>query len=319
VVDLYTREHFALLRSRLAEGGVVTWWLPVHNLLRGDALAIVRAFCEVFEDCSLWAGHDLDWVLVGSRGLRGPRDEAAFSRQWRNPSVAQELRRTGFERPEQLGATFLGDAEWLRELSAGTPPLTDDRPKRLSAGLQTDARAEFGSWLDVAAARERFRDSAFIRRLWPPGLRERTLAYFDAEGFIREAARGAPLRPVERLAGVDELLGRGLGTAAAWRLGVTDDQARAAQAAVDHGREPGPHWRTLGIAALAAGEPARAARELAAARAAGGPDPFLPVLEAFARCRAGEPLRGDGPREPTTREAWGWLALHCAVTGEGGA
>ena len=44
VVDLYTREHFELLRDRLADGGIVTWLLPVHNLLESDAKAIVRAF-----------------------------------------------------------------------------------------------------------------------------------------------------------------------------------------------------------------------------------------------------------------------------------
>jgi spermidine synthase len=313
VVDLYTREHFGLLRERLNDGGVVTWWLPVHNLLESDALAIVRAFCDVFDDCSLWAGHDLDWVLVGTRGLRGPTSEAAFERLWRNPRSAAELRRTGFERPEQLGATFLADAEWLRARTADTAPLTDDRPKRLSSRLQTDARAVFGPWLDVAAARARFRDSAWVRALWPPALRERTLAYFEPEGFIREAARAAPLGMRERLSGVDELIGRGLGTAAAWRLGVTDDQARAAHAAVAHGRPQGPHRRTLGIVALTSGEPSRAARELAAARALDPNDAFLPLLEAFARCRAGEPLQGEVPADPAAREAWEWLALHCTT------
>jgi spermidine synthase len=313
VVDLYTREHFALLRERLTEGGIVTWWLPVHNLLESDAEAIIGAFCDVFEDCSLWAGHDLDWVLAGTRGLRGPADETTFTRLWRDPRSLVELRRTGFERPEQLGATFLADAAWLRERTADVPPLTDDRPKRLSSRLQTDARAVFSPWLEVGAARERFRDSAYIRELWPPRLRERTLAYFEPEGFIREAGRAAQLGMRERLAGVDELIGRGLGTAAAWRLGVTDDQARAAQAAVAKGRPEGPHRRTLGIVALTSGESARAARELASAREVTAGDPFLPVLEAFARCRAGERLRGEVPADPAAREAWHWLELHCGT------
>src|SRR5262249_32351849 len=32
VVNLYSQEYFALLRARLAEGGMVTYWLPVHAL-----------------------------------------------------------------------------------------------------------------------------------------------------------------------------------------------------------------------------------------------------------------------------------------------
>jgi len=318
VVDLYTREYFELLHSRLREGGIATYWLPVHNLLESDAKAIVRAFCDVFDDCSLWVGHDLDWMLVGTRGLRGPADEVSFARQWQIPRVAEELRRLGFERPEQIGATFLGDAAWLRERVGDTPPLTDDRPKRLSSRLQTDARAAFGSWLDAGTARERFRESAAIRALWPPALRERTLDYFAAQALIAEASRAAPQGFDERLAGVDALLEQGLETAALWRLGVTHDTLRAVNAALARGRPAAPHRRILGIAALTSGDAPRAAREFAAARAQPGRDPFLPVLEAYARCRAGAGLPSRAPTDPGARKAWQWLEGRCAVDGAGG-
>lgn len=317
VVNLYTREYFALLHSRLREGGIATYWLPVHNLLERDAAAIARAFCDVFADCSLWVGHDLDWMLAGTRDLRGPRDEASFARQWQLPRVAQELRRLGFERPEQVGATFLGDAAWLRERIGDTPPLTDDRPKRLSAQLQTDARASFGSWLDPGAAQERFRSSAFIGGLWPPALRARTLDYFPAQGLIAEASRAAPQGFAERLAGVDALLDQGLGTAALWRLGVTHDQLGAVDSALAHGRPAAPYRRTLGIAALASGDLARAAREFAAARSLPGRDPFLAVLEAYARCRGGKRLAPHPQSDPGVREAWRWLEGHCARAEQG--
>jgi spermidine synthase len=320
VVDLYTREYFELLRSRLRPGGIATYWLPVHNLLRSDFAAIVRAFCDAFPDCSLWVGHDLDWMLAGSRDLRGPRDEASFERQWRNPRVADELRRLGFERPEQLGATFLGDAVWLRELAGDAEPLCDDRPKRLSSRLQADARGAFGSWLDVDAARERFRTSAWVASLWPPALRERTLAEFETQRWIEAASRAEPLRLAERLAGVDALLARKLATPALWLLGVTDDHVRASRAALAHGRPPGPHLRTQGIAALVGGDPRRAANEFAAARGEDRRDPFLAVLEAYARCRAGEApaRRTNANAGPAAQEAWRWLESHCTVaSGEG--
>ena len=37
------------------------------------------------------------------------------------------------------------------------------------------------SWLDVGVARARFEGSDFIRSVWPPALRERTLALFDVQ------------------------------------------------------------------------------------------------------------------------------------------
>src|SRR5207237_8785083 len=55
-VNLYTREYFRLLSDRLADGGVATYWLPVARRAEYEIAPIVRAFCDVFEDCSLWNG-----------------------------------------------------------------------------------------------------------------------------------------------------------------------------------------------------------------------------------------------------------------------
>jgi spermidine synthase len=318
VVDLYTEEYFALLRSRLAEGGIATYWLPVHNLLESDAAAIVRGFCDVFPDCSLWVGHDLDWMLAGSNGLAGPRSDEEFARQWGDARVAPELERLGFGRPELLGATFLADADTLRARFGSAAPLTDDRPKRLASELQRDARGAFGDWLDVDAARERFRESAFVRALWPPGLRERTLGAFEVQRWIGEVARGETLAFDARLASADLLLAQGLATPALWRLGVTDDHVRAARAAEQRGAPlPLAQRRTLALAALVSGEEERAARGFMAVAADPGADPYLPVLAAYARCRIGVPVEVPSIAMAGTKPAWRWLSTHCAA-GKGG-
>src|SRR4051812_12818260 len=72
VASLYTREYFELVKDRLNAGGMTTYWLPAHLLLESEALSIIRAFCDAFEDCSLWSGLNLDWTLVGSRGGLAP-------------------------------------------------------------------------------------------------------------------------------------------------------------------------------------------------------------------------------------------------------
>jgi hypothetical protein len=74
VVSLYTREYFELVYDRLAEGGINTYWLPVHSLVPEDSLAIIRAYCDVFEDCTLWSGAGLNWMLVATRGVRGGQE-----------------------------------------------------------------------------------------------------------------------------------------------------------------------------------------------------------------------------------------------------
>src|SRR5437588_9718680 len=57
-VNLYTEEFFSLMNSRLKEGGIATFWLPINQLKVEEAKAILRAFHNVFANASLWASAD---------------------------------------------------------------------------------------------------------------------------------------------------------------------------------------------------------------------------------------------------------------------
>jgi hypothetical protein len=183
VVNLYSAEYFALARSRLRAGGFLTYWLPVHSLEEDDSRAIVRAFCDAFPDCTLWAGTDLDWMLAGSNGATGPVDEAAFRRQWDDPKVGPEMRRLGIENPEQLGALFMADAEGLKAFAGSAEPLVDDRPQRLGPIRGVPPGAEYARLTDASRARDAFASSRWVAERWPPALRLRTLASFEYQGM----------------------------------------------------------------------------------------------------------------------------------------
>lgn len=179
VANLYSREYFQLLRSRLTDGGVVTYWLHTPLMSEPNAKSILRAFCDAFDDCSLWHGSGGDFMMVGTNGAAGPVGEEVFARQWRDPKAVQELRALGFDEPEQLGALFVGDARYLETVTRGAPPVVDDQPARLrlsAADPTADALVE--SWRDEDAARLRFQESPLVAALWPSELRKRSLAYF---------------------------------------------------------------------------------------------------------------------------------------------
>src|SRR5207244_9155885 len=55
IVNLYTREYFELMRDRLSDRGIASYWLPIYQLSDSDAKAIIGAFCGAFSDCSLWS------------------------------------------------------------------------------------------------------------------------------------------------------------------------------------------------------------------------------------------------------------------------
>jgi spermidine synthase len=203
VETLYSREYFAMLRDRLAEGGITTYWLPVHSMDRPGALAVIRGFCDVFEDCSLWNGAGFNWMLAGSRGGLAPVPLGEFSRQWQDPAVALELRAIGLEGPQDLGGMFLGDAPFLRELARGAEPLVDDRPYRLSTSEETDSFEFFLATMDARAAAARFAASPWIARVWPVELRQHAAEAFVKVGLFNDLVQssytGKPRRQLETL------------------------------------------------------------------------------------------------------------------------
>src|SRR5438067_8504741 len=96
-VNIYTEEYFRLIDERLADGGMTTYWLPVARPDPGtDVHTIVRAFCDVFADCSLWNATPFDLMLVGTRGARGGVPRERFDAAWREPRLAEHLPEVGF-------------------------------------------------------------------------------------------------------------------------------------------------------------------------------------------------------------------------------
>jgi spermidine synthase len=199
VSSLYTREYFELVKDRLNPGGLATYWLPAHLLLESEALAIIRAFCEAFEDCSLWSGLNLDWILVGSRGGIAPVSREHFSRLWSLPELGKELRRLGIDAPEQLVGQFMADAGALRELTAQALPLLDNFPRRIASALFAERSTPRYVWLmDAGRARERMQASSWASTILP-----RPLVAESKEGFRRRGILQATFYPELRGADYD--------------------------------------------------------------------------------------------------------------------
>lgn len=257
IVNLYTFEYFRLVRSRLAPGGVTTHWLPVNQLAVSDSWAIVRAFCRVFDDCSLWSGAGYDWMLAGTSGARAPSEEG-FARPWRDAGAA--LRDLGVEGPEELAALFIADAATLERWTSGVPPLVDDRPGRLShSAPPASDRDVYRGLQEAPACAERFRTSETSRRLWPPALRERSLAPFEWRGVFDRDGEG-PTR-ASALAELWAVLDRS--SLQTLPLLLVDSEPRLAAIAraryAEGGRHPALAFH-LGAAALAARDYSGAAR-----------------------------------------------------------
>ncbi len=187
VVNLYSQEYFELIRQRLTPGGYASYWLPVHQLEPLDTLAITRAFCNAFPDCSLWSGAGLDWILLGSNDASPHASMEQFTAQWADPVVKAELVALGFETPAQLGSLFMGDSRFLIDLTAEVPPVTDNYPLRISSRhAYGQGRVPlYETLMDESDRVTRFRESDFIDRFWPVELKESSEPFFPFERMIK--------------------------------------------------------------------------------------------------------------------------------------
>jgi spermidine synthase len=332
IVNLYTREYFALARERLTEGGIMTYWLPVHNLLPSDAQAIVAAWCEVYPDCTLWAGTSMDWMLMGSRNRDWSVDEATFGRQWQDPTLAPLLREEGFERPSQLLATFMADHEQLAEFVAGTAPLVDRFPKRLAeeSPPPREVFPAFAPWVDAEACRERFNSSQFIAAALPRALREQADADFAAQRVINhQTSVGAVLArtPAERTADLLWLLDEtDLQMPVIWELGSSGRMLEIADSASGAEARQVGVFVQRGIAALARRDDAEATRMFRIAHAREPGNVRILRMNLLALCRHGDFQEaraivqrfGTAFRErPALRDFWSVLGPRCAPGPEG--
>ena len=328
-VNIYTREYFQLIHDRLADGGIATYWLPVARPDPGTNVNVIaRAFCDVFADCSLWNATPFDLMLAGTRNASGPGSVAAFAQPWRLPALRARLEEIGLELPQQIGATFLGDAAYLRELTADAPALVDNHPRRLRPdprapslsdpgyGTNPQVTALYDAVLDPERARDRFTTSDYVRRLWPGELIEATLPYFDHQRVLNRVMwdGGRPLAQIDDLHRL--LIETPLRTLPLWILGSDDVKARIAERG-DDGTGAAEYAR--GLTALARRDYLGAAEEFAGAERRGLLGDAVRPLRVYALCLAGQMdaaaalAQGLSPRTEEERHFWEWLGSRFGV------
>jgi spermidine synthase len=114
---LYSVEYYRLARRRLAPGGVLVQWLPLHLLAPSDARELVAAAQTVFPET---------WVVLT------PKDKTALIVASATPLDAD--RRASVER--ELDVSFVLDPAAARRYSTGHAPLTDDHPTIEYSGVE---------------------------------------------------------------------------------------------------------------------------------------------------------------------------------------
>lgn len=103
-VNLYSKEFFALCRKHLKPDGVLSLWFPGGT--QDENLAVIRTFCEVFPEFSVWAGP-FGWGFFCIGTLKDmPLDQLQHNMEQalKNPAILEDLSEYDKDciKPEQL-------------------------------------------------------------------------------------------------------------------------------------------------------------------------------------------------------------------------
>ncbi len=127
---LYTREHFAAVRERLAPGGLFCQWLPLYQLDEGTLRVIVRTFLTVFpQGQGYWLRFNLDTPVLGLVGTLTPRHYPAdwFPARAGSGAWREAVRAADLSDAPQLFGCLAADADGLRRFARGAALNTDVR------------------------------------------------------------------------------------------------------------------------------------------------------------------------------------------------
>jgi len=126
---LYSREFYALARTRLKPRGYISQWLPAYQVPPETTLAMVRAFVDVFPQAVLLSGAESDLVLLGASDERIEIDPDTVSAALaKAPDVRADLERINLGTLREIVGTFVGSPRTLANATRDVAPVTDDRP-----------------------------------------------------------------------------------------------------------------------------------------------------------------------------------------------
>jgi spermidine synthase len=127
VSNLFTREYFQSIKSRLADDGIFCQWAQLYEMAPWNIKAIYRTLAGEFPYVMVFAAEDLssDTILIASRKPI-ELDIRKIARAFENPATAAEAKRAGFDSPHDVPAFLLLGNEEMRSFTAGGQLNTDD-------------------------------------------------------------------------------------------------------------------------------------------------------------------------------------------------
>ncbi len=133
ISNLFTKDHYEILKTRLEPGGIVAQWFHYYSMNETDFKIALKTFSSVFRYVTLWDVHYAsrfaigDIILIGSETpLRPSRQE--IEKRMKSPRIHAALSRIGRGDFHRLIDLYMMDEIDLHDYTRGMPLNTDDFP-----------------------------------------------------------------------------------------------------------------------------------------------------------------------------------------------
>jgi spermidine synthase len=204
--SLYTREHFAAVRARLAPGGLFCQWLPLYQLDPDTLRVVIRTFLSVFEHARAYlCDFNTDTPALGLVGRAEPRRFRGdwYQRRVTDPELAGALERVALGDGLQVLGCCLGGAAALARFAGAGPINTDDLPVVTYQAPRHVYERDTHGWANLRALLDA-RDHTAAELLDPQGLdaarySERLERYWRARDAYLASTKEPPPRSLEGL------------------------------------------------------------------------------------------------------------------------
>jgi spermidine synthase len=157
---LYTREHFAAIRQRLAASGLFCQWLPLHQMELSTVEIVTKTFLQVFPESHLWLLRlSIDTPVVGLIGWNG---EAAYDAGETEKRIAQDerlaahLRKVGLNDAVRLFGCYLGAARAGKSIEINTDldPIVMFRAPAITFARQDESGERLLKLIETSASQD---------------------------------------------------------------------------------------------------------------------------------------------------------------------
>ncbi|MBI2211284.1 MAG: fused MFS/spermidine synthase [Deltaproteobacteria bacterium] len=147
IANLYTREFYEVVKSKLKEDGIFAQWFHNYSMSPDDFRMVFRTFGEAFPQVSVWGMKESDFLMLGSKKeqvFRYPMLQELFSK---NQTLREDFQELGLSDVYGILGFYRMGKEEMMKFSEG-------------AGLNTDD----GAQLEFSAPRNLRRSTADLNR-----------------------------------------------------------------------------------------------------------------------------------------------------------